>query len=214
MPNEFLSLDKFSQTSIYLIYYSNYIYSEYSFGSIINICKDNYNFSHTCKNEIGSFGAPLISLNNFKIIGINKIKGNKSKYFSGFFIKGLIEEFKSNIFVINNIRAKQINFTLKNWEEKDEIIIFVNNTNFVTFHFPNFSYTLPCTGNEKFKEIEELLYNKYPEYRNIQKIFIIEENGRKIDRFKTINENNCGFGVPILMLFKAPNNNIIRSYTI
>ena len=60
------------------------------------------------------------------------------------------------------------------------------------------NYAIPCSGNSIFAQIEELLYQEYPEYRETNNIFLA--NGKEILRFKTINENNVGTGSPILLI--------------
>ena len=42
-----------------------------------------------------------------------------------------------------------------------------------------------CKNTENFYNLEKLLYIEYPEYKECQFFF----NGRKIDKFKTLNEN-------------------------
>ena len=48
-------------------------------------------------------------------------------------------------------------------------------------------YSLPCKKTDTFNDIEDLLYEEFPEYKNTKNYFTI--NGRKIDKFKTIEEN-------------------------
>ena len=67
MPNE-----RYSQKSIYLLYYPNCEKVAYSIGVIKCIEDDNYKFNHLCHSEGSSSGGPLLNLSNFKVIGINK----------------------------------------------------------------------------------------------------------------------------------------------
>ena len=60
------------------------------------------------------------------------------------------------------------------------------------------NYAIPCSGNSIFAQIEELLYQEYPEYRETNNIFLAD--GKEILRFKTINENNVGTGRPIMLI--------------
>ena len=48
-------------------------------------------------------------------------------------------------------------------------------------------YAIICKNTDKFKDIEESLYNAYPEYREFDNYFM--SKGNKINRFKTIREN-------------------------
>ena len=60
------------------------------------------------------------------------------------------------------------------------------------------NYAIPCSGNSIFAQIEELLYQEYPEYRETNNIFLA--NGKEILRFKTIDENNVGTERPIMLI--------------
>lgn len=62
----------------------------------------------------------------------------------------------------------------------------------------NIRYALPCNKNNIFAEIEEKLYQQFPEYRNTNNTFIA--NGTPILRFKTIGENNIGAGFPVILV--------------
>ena len=62
----------------------------------------------------------------------------------------------------------------------------------------NINFAIPCSGDSTFAEIEELLYQKYPEYREINKKFMI--GGKEILRYKTINDNKIGTGKPIMIV--------------
>ena len=48
-------------------------------------------------------------------------------------------------------------------------------------------YALICKNKDKFSRIEELLYEKYPEYKERENYFL--HNGNKIKRFGTLKEN-------------------------
>ena len=52
----------------------------------------------------------------------------------------------------------------------------------------NIHYSLICKNTDNFSEIQSLLYNKYPEYKNLNNSFIL--NGNKIDETKDLNYNN------------------------
>jgi len=50
------------------------------------------------------------------------------------------------------------------------------------------SFSLSCKSNEKFYNIENLLYEKYPEYIEYENYFLV--NGNKLNRNKTLEENH------------------------
>ena len=59
-------------------------------------------------------------------------------------------------------------------------------------------YSIICKNTDKFTRLENILYDKYPEYKDTENYFIF--NGKKINRFNTIDENNIS------------NNSIITLY--
>ena len=70
---------------------------------------------------------------------------------------------------------------INNNSNLDKYVKFISQDNKI-------DYSIQCSGNSIFAEIEEILYQKYPEYREINNKF--EINGKEILRFKTINNNN------------------------
>ena len=45
-----------------------------------------------------------------------------------------------------------------------------------------------CKNTEKFSNLEEILYKEHPEYRDLFNYFWV--NGKVIDSYKTLKENN------------------------
>ena len=101
----------------------------------------------------------------------------------------LIEELNKKLSNYNNI----INNNTIIIKEKEEEL----NVNFLS-EDQNIRYALPCNKNNIFAEIEEKLYQQFPEYRNTNNTFIA--NGTPILRFKTIGENNIGAGFPVILV--------------
>ena len=62
----------------------------------------------------------------------------------------------------------------------------------------NVPYAVTCLKTDIFAEIEEKLYKQYPEYRETNNNFIVNE--REILRFKTIDENKIGNGLPVTLI--------------
>ena len=62
-------------------------------------------------------------------------------------------------------------------------------------------YSIPCTPNNTFAEVEEKLYKQFPEYRETNNQFFA--NGKDILRFKTISENEIGNGFPVTMIIPS-----------
>ena len=50
------------------------------------------------------------------------------------------------------------------------------------------NYSMACRTTDLFSSLEERLYQDYPNYRNVEKIFMV--NANRISRNKTLEENN------------------------
>ena len=59
-------------------------------------------------------------------------------------------------------------------------------------------FAIPCIKSNTFAEIEEKLYQRYPEYRETNNNFLA--NGTNVLRFKTIAENNIGNGLLVTLI--------------
>ena len=59
-------------------------------------------------------------------------------------------------------------------------------------------YAVPCLKQNIFAEVEEKLYQQYPEYRETNNNFIA--NGEQVLRFKIIEENKIGNGLPVTLI--------------
>ena len=78
--NDYLELDDnlfqdkaeliYRDKSIYTLHYPNEKEACVSYGLLNNI--DEYNIMHKCNIDIGSYGSPILNLQNNKVIGINK----------------------------------------------------------------------------------------------------------------------------------------------
>ena len=62
----------------------------------------------------------------------------------------------------------------------------------------NVHYAVTCTKTTIFAEIEEKLYQQYPRYRETNNDFLA--NGNLVLRFKTIDENKIGNGLPVTLV--------------
>ena len=95
---------------------------------------------------------------------------------------------------LNNNFKSQLNNNIHN-----------NNINFNDIMCVNFissdqsvHYAAPCLKTNTFAEIEEKLYKQYPKYRETNNNFIA--NGTQVLRFKTIDENKIGNGLPVTLI--------------
>ena len=128
----------------------------------------------------------------------NKLQIENNKYLNK------IKELENNIIQKNN-ELNQLKANLQNnnsnvnfnnhynniIQNKDKSVTFISNDQSICF-------SIPCSGNSTFAEVEELLYREYPDLRETNNIFLA--NGKQILRFKTINENNAGTGRPVMLI--------------
>ena len=108
----------------------------------------------------------IINNNNILIENYKNIINQKNKE---------INKLKSNNNFNNNIQNKEL-FCL------DQIMCI----HFISTD-QNVHYSIPCINSNTFAEIEEKLYQQYPEYRETNNQFLAD--GKEILRFKTIGEN-------------------------
>ena len=73
----------------------------------------------------------------------------------------------------------------------DKAVTFISNDE-------NIIFAIPCSGNDKFSEIEEKLYKEYPQYRDKNNIFLAD--GKEVLKTETINYNKIGTGRPIMLV--------------
>ena len=59
-------------------------------------------------------------------------------------------------------------------------------------------YAVACLKSITFAQVEEKLYQQYPEYRETNNNFIA--NGTQVLRFKTISDNKIGNGLPVTLI--------------
>ena len=91
-------------------------------------------------------------------------------------------------------KYKIIKFNQNKLEEKKSFDKCVNFTSTDS----KLNFAIPCSGNNVFAEVEEMLYKEYPEYRETNNLFLAD--GNQILRFKTIDENKIGTGRPIMLV--------------
>ena len=61
-------------------------------------------------------------------------------------------------------------------------------------------YSIICKDMEKFRNVEERLYDVYPQYKENENNFIV--HGNKINKLKTLKENNIKHSDIIMMIPK------------
>ena len=81
----------------------------------------------------------------------------------------------------NKINELKIIFSSLSGAEEKLIVNFVSLDE-------NILYSINCKKTDKFSKIEELLYDKYPNYKNINNYFILK--GNQINKDKNLFDNN------------------------
>ena len=95
----------------------------------------------------------------------------------------------------NNLKS-QLNNNNSNNVNLDDIVC----VNFISSD-KKVHYAISCMKTNTFAEIEEKLYKQYPQYRETNNNFIA--NGKQVIRFKTIEENNIGNGLPVTLIVSS-----------
>ena len=73
--------------------------------------------------------------------------------------------------------------------------------NFVSMGFQDIvNYAIPCKNTDLFVKLEEILNNDFPQLKEREMYF--ESNGRRLKRFKTLDEN------------KIKNKDVINVFTL
>ena len=109
-----------------------------------------------------------------------------------------------NIINQNNLGLNNLQFQLNNNFNNN----FNNNVNFGEIMVVNFissdsrvHYAIKCHKANTFAEIEEKLYQQYPEYRETNNNFLA--NDACVLRFKTIEQNKIGNGLPVTLIIPS-----------
>ena len=144
----------------------------------------------------------LLSLKNKINILENNIKEIKNKFNEK--DKIIISEHKFNMPKNNNIEYNNQILELKNQINQLKSYILSPGENLISIKFiscdQNINFSTFAKPNDNFTKIENILYNNYPNYREIENYFIA--NGKKINRYHTMEQNGI------------KNNNIITLKTI
>jgi hypothetical protein len=85
---------------------------------------------------------------------------------------------KKELDIYNRLKQNQMSITIVDASQKVNLSII-------------------CNKNDLFVTIEEKLYERYPEYKNIEKFFLA--NGKTINRFRTLEENGIKDNDSILL---------------
>ena len=125
-------------------------------------------------------------------ITINNLQIELSKHLNNNSLQNIINQKEIEI---NNLKLQ-----LKNNNIQDEKVYKFDDIMIVNFISTDSKvhFAVKCVKNNTFAEIEEKLYREYPEYRETNNTFLA--NGNQILRFKTIEENKIGNGLPVTLI--------------
>ena len=111
---------------------------------------------------------------------INNLKNNINDYYIKK-IKSLEKELSKYIYNLNNIQKDYSIYPIK----PEEKLISIN---FISMGIEDvINYEMPCKNTDLFTRIEEKLNNDFPILKEHEIYF--ESNGRRLKRFKTLDEN-------------------------
>jgi len=153
----------------------------------------NYNYISYLENELQKSKKTIedqkVIINNLQ----NQLNNEKKNNFNNM---NLIQSLQNSIKEKEQELAQLMNQFQNNNQNKsrygrDELLC----VNFISMD-QKIQYAIPCTGNDIFAEIEEKLYQKFPQYRETNNFFL--SDGKQILRFKTISQNKIG-GFPVIM---------------
>ena len=132
-----------------------------------NLINENNNL----KNNINILNNTIINLKNNITNYVNQIQ--------------LLQNQINNYNYHNNLNNNLINSSYITSLKPGEKILAVN---FVSMGFQDIGhYCLPCKNTDLFVKLEEKLNNDYPQLKDKETYFLV--NGRRIKRFKTLDEN-------------------------
>jgi len=127
---------------------------------------------------------------------INDLQNELNNY------KAIINNFIRDI---NNISRKDSEFNKLKSQLDNNRNNNVNLNDIVCVNFissdKKVHFAISCLKTETFAEVEEKLYKQYPQYRETNNNFIA--NGAPVLRFKTIDENKIGNGLPVTLIVSS-----------
>ena len=141
---------------------------------------------YNCNNTINYLNNTINNLNN-NITNLQNIINQKDLE---------LNNIRTQLLSNNNIHNNNNNVNIQN----DNVNINLNDMMCVNFISGDqqVHYAIPCLKQNIFAQVEEKLYQKFPVYRNTNNNFL--SNGNIVLRFKTIEENRIGNGLPVTLL--------------
>ena len=172
-----------------------------------NNFKNNINNNNIFGNNMNQFNNMNnnnnMQMNNMNMNNVNNINNTNNGFMMNNNDGNMNMQFQNNMMMNNNMMNNMNNMNMMNNNKINMQNNFQNNNpNLVSFdeiiviQFISGDSTvnkgIKCLPTQKFYEVEEKLYNFYPEHRKNNNNFIT--NGRPVIRFYTIAENNIKDG--------------------
>lgn len=168
-------------------------------GNNLNINSNNNEITNL-KNELSKANKIIeqqkLIINNLKTKINNYENTVNNLYDSIINYQNIINQ---NNLQLNHLKLKSSyndDDTTRNKVFYDEIMV----VNFISSD-SRVHYVVKCNKTSIFAEIEEKLYQQFPEYRETNNIFLA--NGTRILRFKTVEQNKIGDGLPVTLIIPS-----------
>ena len=143
--------------------------------------KDEINFLKNRNAELQK-EVDILKVSNSELL--NKLNNMNSNQLQDSQIKSVYNVSDELISLMKKLEMKENEIeSLKKGNDFIPIIFFSNDK--------EIHYSTICKKTDKFFIIENKLYDAYPQYRELENLFFV--NGKKINRFKTISDNNINY---------------------
>ena len=178
-----------------------FFYFYFQFSS--NTFKDfipNYNKNVNRQERNNNFWQNIN--NDNEIINLKNLLNNEKQKVQNLNTKiNMLEKKVLELNQIINSKTNEINILKSNQNNNNPLQSIGPNEKILAINFikddQTIHYCLPCKNTELFVRVEERLYEEFPQLKDEEVFFIA--NGRKIKRFKTLDENNIKSGNTIII---------------
>ncbi len=160
-----------------------------------NIIANNQNLN--TNNEINNLKEELIKKDKIIEEQNNKIKDLENQINSINLQSDELQHLKNLISEKDN-ELEQLKKQLEDNKKNQIIVKDCDKCVNFTSQDQKVNFEISCSGESIFAQIEEQLYQKYPEYRDTNNTFLVNE--KEVLHFKTINENNITNDTPIMLV--------------
>jgi V8-like Glu-specific endopeptidase len=203
---------KCDHKSIYTLHYPKDDEVVVSFGlmKMIRKNKDKYKIQHSCCTDNGSSGAPILSLKDFKVVGIHYGCPINNEFNEGIFIKSIILELKRykkyNIVQNDNNSSSQLNCNDNLFNNNMKINNINNINNFTEKILSKNEYSQTILSYSEENKNTNLFNIIFEESSNFRTFIIIPSNkdaSQLFDIYKRNRKANDSSKDDILFLYNG-----------